>query len=568
MDSGARTQQLDPGPGGAGVRLPVEVDAPPDALLDERSGGHGGLWLRLVVDRQVVEDVLGPVPVHAPQPVADDDGDLEGEGRVVTDGCRVRGSQQVGVPVGVLEALAGHCRAAGRGTDDEPSAHLVGKRPELVPGPLESEHRVEDVERDHGLAVCGVRRCRSGELGHGAGFGDPFVDDLAALGLLVVKELAGVDRVVGLAVRGVDPGGGEERLQTEGTGLVGNDRHPAPARLLVPYQVLDQAHQSHGRGHLLVAEALLQCLEGAGGRLRQRLFDHLANRDGTSEGRPAIVQVLHLGRALTRVPERYEITAERAVGYGEFQQIAHLTELPHRQLLHLVVGVAGFEVRPQGVTLDRLGQDHGGRTTVLRGGPVGGVDLEGLMSAAGVLEEIGDLSVTQPGRNAGESITGEEGLADVGSVTCGERLHLGVGNLTETMDHSARGVLLEHRVPCRPPECLDHVPAGAAETGFQLLHDLGVRPHGAVQTLQIAVDDESQVVQALAGSQRQGGHRLGFVHLPVPEECPDPRRGGVLDASRMQVSVEAGLIDGTERTEAHGHRGELPEPRQTPRMRI
>ena len=55
------------------------------------------------------------------------------------------------VAVVVLEALAGERRPAGRGAHQEAAAARVAERPHLVAGPLEAEHRVEDVERDHRL---------------------------------------------------------------------------------------------------------------------------------------------------------------------------------------------------------------------------------------------------------------------------------------------------------------------------------------------------------------------------------------------------------------------------------
>ncbi len=44
--------------------------------------------------------------------------------------------------------------------------------------------------------------------------------------------------------------------------------------------------------------------------------------------------------------------------------------------------------------------------------------------------------------------------------------------------------------------------------------------------------------------------------------------GGVLDAPVMQVVVESGLVDRVHRAKAHRHRGELPEVRHQPRVRV
>jgi hypothetical protein len=62
-------------------------------------------------------------------------------------------------------------------------------------------------------------------------------------------------------------------------------------------------------------------------------------------------------------------------------------------------------------------------------------------------------------------------------------------------------VLGEQRVPHAAPDHLEHVPAGALEAAFEFLNDLAVAAHGAVETLQVAVDHEDQVVELLASGQ-------------------------------------------------------------------
>ena len=85
----------------------------------------------------------------------------------------------------------------------------------------------------------------------------------------------------------------------------------------------------------------------------------------------------------------------------------------------------------------------------------------------------------------------------------------------------------EQRVPARAPDHLDHVPAGAAEVRLELLDDLAVAAHRAVEALQVAVDDEDQVVEVLAAGERDRAQRLGLVHLAVAQERPHLAAGGV-----------------------------------------
>src|SRR3712207_9183904 len=82
-----------------------------------------------------------------------------------------------------------------------------------------------------------------------------------------------------------------------------------------------------------------------------------------------------------------------------------------------------------------------------------------------------------------------------------------------------------------------------------------------VETLQVAVHDEDEVVEAFPRGERESGHRLGLVHLAIPDEGPHALARCVLDAPVMEVAVEARLIDRVQRRQTHRHRRELPEAR-------
>ena len=72
---------------------------------------------------------------------------------------------------------------------------------------------------------------------------------------------------------------------------------------------------------------------------------------------------------------------------------------------------------------------------------------------------------------------------------------------------------------------------GTAERGLQLLDDLAVATDRAVEPLQVAVDDEGQVVEALARRDVERTERLGLVGLAVTEERPDARARRVEQAA-------------------------------------
>ena len=82
-------------------------------------------------------------------------------------------------------------------------------------------------------------------------------------------------------------------------------------------------------------------------------------------------------------------------------------------------------------------------------------------------------------------------------------------------------VPLQEGVPVRGPNELDDVPPGTTEDRLELLNHLAVAAHRSVEPLQIAVDNEDQVVEVLARRQRDGAQRLGLVHLAVAEKRPD-----------------------------------------------
>ena len=115
---------------------------------------------------------------------------------------------------------------------------------------------------------------------------------------------------------------------------------------------------------------------------------------------------------------------------------------------------------------------------------------------------------------------------------------------------------MQQGVPFAAPHHLDDVPAGATEERLQLLDDLAVAAHRSVEALQVAVDDERQVVQCFVGRYVDEAPAFRLVHLAVAEERPDMLVGGVLDAAVVQVVIEPGLEDRVHRAQAHRHRRE------------
>ena len=211
------------------------------------------------------------------------------------------------------------------------------------------------------------------------------------------------------------------------------------------------------------------------------------------------------------------------------KRAAELAQLLFVQLLLLMRDVAAFAGFAQAVALDRLGQDDRRLALCFDRRLVGRVDLLRIVAAAAQLAQLLVGQVLDQLEQLG--ILAEEVLADVGAGHDGVLLILAVDDLAHALHEQAGLVLGQQRVPVVAPDDLDDIPAGAAEGAFQLLDDLAVAAHRAVEPLQVAVDDEDQVVELLARGQRDRAERFRLVALAVAEERPDVRAAGVLEAA-------------------------------------
>ena len=215
--------------------------------------------------------------------------------------------------------------------------------------------------------------------------------------------------------------------------------------------------------------------------------------------------------------------------------------------------------------LDRLGEDHRRLALVVNRHVKCRVDLVRVEAAA---VEVPYFLVGPVGDEGLELRRVEEMLADEGAVLALEGLVLAVDAFHHSPHQDALLVAGEQRVPAGAPDDLDDIPAGAAEVAFQFLDDLAVAADGTVETLQVAVDDEDQVVEVLAPGHADGAHRLGFVHLAVAAEAPHLAALGLREAAVLKIFHEPRLVDRHQRSKAHRNGRELPEVRHQPRMRI
>ena len=195
-----------------------------------------------------------------------------------------------------------------------------------------------------------------------------------------------------------------------------------------------------------------------------------------------------------------------------------------------------------------------------------GVELAQVVAAT--LERIDVLERHVRHQCAQLRIELEEMRLIVGAIVGTEGLVLPVGGFREPSQQRVMRVAREQRIPIRAPEHLDDVPPRTGEQAFEFLDDLAIAAHGAIEALQVAIDDEGQIVELLARRQGQGAHRFGLIHFAIAEHAPDVPRGGVGQIAIGEVAHEARLVDGVDGTDTHRAGGHLPEIGHQPGMRV
>src|SRR6185312_1743780 len=225
-----------------------------------------------------------------------------------------------------------------------------------------------------------------------------------------------------------------------------------------------------------------------------------------------------------------------------------------------------FPGRPHAVALDRLGENDRRLTLVRDGRLVGSVDLVDIVSSS---DQGPDLIIGPViDQRRGLRVAPEEVLADISAVLRLEILVFAVDAFLHQLPQSPGRIPGEEGIPIRAPKALDDVPARAAKVRLELLHDLAVATHRPVKTLQIAAHDENEVVELLAACERDRPEGFRLVHLAVAAEYPHFAALGIGKAAAVQVAQETRLIDAHDGPQAHRHRGELPEVRHQPGVRI
>ena len=369
---------------------------------------------------------------------------------------------------------------------------------------------------NHLHLVIHVGGARRGERRHGAGLGDALFENLAVLRLLVVEEHLGIVRLVKLPLAGIDAELAEQRFHAEGAGFVRNDGHHVLADFRVLHQQGEDAHERHGARHFTAGRPFQRFFEILEGRRLNRAGRNRAAGHIAAQLAAPLVEVRNLGTVGRRPVERG--VARGLVRDGDFEARTEVRDLLLVELLLLVGDVAAFARLAQAVALDGVGQDERRLSLGFDGGFVGVIDLARIVAAAAEAQQV---VVAQVGDEIEQlRVLAEEVLADVSAVLGDVRLELAVHDFAHALLQQAGLVARQQVVPILAPDHLEDVPAGAAEGRLELLDHLAVAAHRAVEALQVAVDDEDQVVELFPRGQGQGAHRFRLVHFAVAREMP------------------------------------------------
>ena len=227
--------------------------------------------------------------------------------------------------------------------------------------------------------MIGVGSSGGDERADRAGFGDAFFQNLPVLGFLVIKERVHIDRLVELAHAGIDSDLAEQRFHAEGAGFVGNDGHDELADFRIAQQFCQQPHEDHGGRNFAAFGAFVEFLEVRFRNRSNRLGAHFALRQVAAELLAALLHVADFRAVVGGTIERRLV--QFLVGDGNSEARAEHAQLVFVQLFLLVGDVLAFASFAQSVAFDGLGQNDGRRSLVFDGRFVGGVHLDGIVSA-------------------------------------------------------------------------------------------------------------------------------------------------------------------------------------------
>ena len=381
---------------------------------------------------------------------------------------------------------------------------------------------------------------------------------------VIERNLVGIDGLVQLPHGGIDSQAAKHALHAERPRLIGDNRNDEAPEGLVARENLQNPHGGHRGRDLALARAAKQRFEGIEARNLQGSRLRFALGQVSAEGCATLLHVLDFRAVVRRFEERRRLQV--LLRHRDAEPFTKLLERLQSHLVLLVGDVLPFARHAHPIALDGLGQDDRRAALVCNGLGVGGVHLVGVVSPA---IQAPDILVAHIGHHLEQlGILPKEMLPGVGAAAGLVDLVVPVHGFLHPLTENAGLVLRDQWIPVGSPDQLDDIPASAAKDRFEFLDDLSVPANRTVESLEIAVHDEDQVVELLAPGQRNGSERLRFIHLPIAHEGPDFSAAGVANLAIVQVAHEARLVDRRDRPQAHRNRRELPEIRHQPRVGV
>ncbi len=297
------------------------------------------------------------------------------------------------------------------------------------------------------------------------------------------------------------------------SGTIGTTRGPMSLSRTSDASIL---HEHHRRRDLAIAAAFELRIEYRKVGHFDVVLDDDAARNESTEPFSIAPQIHHLRRVGCRTVVRH--AREVVVGQRNAELIAKVLQVLETQLFHGVRRVLRLAAFAHSVTLDGLREDDGRLASMMHRRVIRRVDLERIVAAAVQTHDVGIGEflhhLQQLGRFA------EEMLARVRAALGLVVLILAVDGLVHALLHQSLVVVGEQRIPQATPNHLDDVPAGAAKRAFEFLNDLAVAANGSVETLQVAVDDEDQVVESSrARRDPSTPNDSGSSHSPSPRNA-------------------------------------------------
>ena len=240
-------------------------------------------------------------------------------------------------------------------------------------------------------------------------------------------------------------------------------------------------------------------------------------RHGATQRCTTLGQIAH-GRQLGSGSDERELSG-LIVRQGQPEPVSKFDQRITIELLVLMRGHAPLRRAAHAEALLRMSQDDRGRARMSGCGVIGRIELHRVMSTT---RQSIDLLIGHACRQRTQGIAlPKEAFAIEGTVGGRISLELTIHGARKGIDQRALGVAREQSIPVTAPDQLDHMPSRAGEQGFEFIHDAPVAPHRPIQTLQIAVHHEHQVVEPLARSERERTHGLRLIHFTVAKDAPD-----------------------------------------------